>query len=68
LIKQARSAAFFEAFVKRFLRKKWGILIKKESESRVFTGLEIPRDYYMRSGGIFCRAGHLSSGKVRSAH
>jgi hypothetical protein len=45
LIKQARSAAFFEAFVKRFLRKKWGILIKKESESRVFTGLEIPRDY-----------------------
>jgi hypothetical protein len=27
------------------LRKKWGILIKKESESRVFTGLEIPRDY-----------------------
>jgi hypothetical protein len=29
LIKQARSAAFFEAFVKRFLRKKWGILIKR---------------------------------------
>ena len=29
-----------------FLAKKWGILIKKESESLVFTGLEIPRDYY----------------------
>ena len=27
-----------------FLAKKWGILIKKESESLVFTGLEIPRD------------------------
>ena len=27
------------------LAKKWGILIKKESESLVFTGLEIPRDY-----------------------
>ena len=28
-----------------FWQKKWGILIKKESESLVFTGLEIPRDY-----------------------
>ena len=28
-----------------FLTKKWGILIKKESKSRDFTGLEIPRDY-----------------------
>ncbi|RGM11595.1 endoribonuclease L-PSP [Mediterraneibacter gnavus] len=28
-----------------FLAKKWGILIKKESESLIFTGLEIPRDY-----------------------
>ena len=27
------------------LGKKWGILIKKEFESLVFTGLEIPRDY-----------------------
>ena len=25
---------------------KWGILIKKESESLIFTGLEIPRDYF----------------------
>ena len=25
--------------------KKWGILIKKESESLLFTGLKIPRDY-----------------------
>lgn len=31
------------------MAKKWGILIKKESESLVFTGLEIPRDYrFMR--------------------
>ena len=28
-----------------FLAKKWGILIKKESESLIFTGLKIPRDY-----------------------
>ena len=28
------------------MTKKWGILIKKESESLVFTSLEIPRDYY----------------------
>ena len=28
-----------------FGKKKWGILIKKESESLIFTGLEIPRDY-----------------------
>ena len=27
------------------LGKKWRILIKKEFESLVFTGLEIPRDY-----------------------
>ena len=27
------------------LVKKWGILIKMESESLIFTGLEIPRDY-----------------------
>jgi hypothetical protein len=30
------------------LGKKWGILIKKEFESLVFTGLEIPRDYGKR--------------------
>ena len=28
-----------------FWQKKWGILIKRESESLDFTGLEIPRDY-----------------------
>lgn len=27
--------------------KKWGILIKKESKSLDFTGLKIPRDYYV---------------------
>ena len=30
-------------------QKKWGILIKRESESLDFTGLEIPRDF----GGEF---------------
>ena len=30
-----------------FSAKKWGILIKKESESLEFTGLEIPRDYLL---------------------
>jgi hypothetical protein len=33
-------------FTKLFRRKKWGILIKKESETLDFTGLKIPRDYY----------------------
>jgi len=28
-----------------FWQKKWGILIKRESESLDFTDLEIPRDY-----------------------
>ena len=32
------------------MKKKWGILIKKESESLVFGGLEIPRDYYKKLG------------------
>ena len=31
--------------------KKWGILIKKESESLIFTGLKIPRDYSVSGGG-----------------
>ena len=34
-----------------FLIKKWGILIKKESESLIFTGLKIPRDYKEVVGG-----------------
>ena len=42
---RARSAAFFEANVKCLLIKKWGILIKKESKSLDFIGLEIPRVY-----------------------
>ena len=29
------------------MTKKWGILIKKESESLIVTGLKIPRDYFM---------------------
>ena len=43
---KARSAAFFDEVVKCFGQKKWGILIKKESEGLLFTDLEIPRDYY----------------------
>ncbi|MED9968321.1 MAG: hypothetical protein UFJ18_16325, partial [Blautia sp.] len=38
-------AANFERFVKLFLTKRWGILIKKESTSLDFIGLKIPRDY-----------------------
>ena len=33
--------------------KKWGILIKKESEGLDFTGLEIPRDYKKEMEGIY---------------
>jgi len=33
-----------------FWQKKWGILIKRESESLDFTGLEIPRDYKLIFG------------------
>ena len=44
-------AANFGRFVKRFLPKKWGILIKKESKSLDFTGLKIPRDYLRAKGG-----------------
>ena len=33
-----------------FLVKKWGILIKMEFESLIFTGLEIPRDYLYETG------------------
>ena len=35
-----------EAICQAFFMKKWGILIKKESEGLLFTDLEIPRDYY----------------------
>ena len=34
-----------------FFDKKWGILIKKESESRIVTGLEIPRVYNIHKEG-----------------
>lgn len=34
-----------------FLAKKWGILIKKESESLIFTDLKIPRDYKYNKEG-----------------
>ncbi len=31
-------------------KKKWGILIKMESESLIFTGLEIQREYLYETG------------------
>ena len=40
----------FEAVYQVFFDKKWGILIKMESESLIFTGLEIPRDYLYETG------------------
>ena len=40
-----------------FLAKKCGILIKKESESLVFTGLEIPRDYFKMLEGKMRKRG-----------
>ena len=43
------------------MTKKWGILIKKESESIIFTGLEIPRDYYIE---LEARINHISPKKV----
>ena len=50
LIKGAKRR-IFRWICQVFLTKKWGILIKKESKSLDFTGLEIPRDYY-RKGRI----------------
>jgi len=35
----------FEAVYQVFFDKKWGILIKMESGSHMFSGLEITRDY-----------------------
>lgn len=35
-----------------FFDKKWGILIKKESESLIFTSLKIPRNYYNKKGVV----------------
>ena len=41
---------FMETYVKCFWWKKWGILIKMESESLIFTGLEIQREYLYETG------------------
>ena len=32
--------------------QKWGILIKMESESLMYSGLEIPRDYFNIKGEV----------------
>ena len=40
-----REAPHFLMYLSSVFDKKWGILIKKESEGLDFTGLEIPRDY-----------------------
>ncbi|MCI8372740.1 MAG: ParB N-terminal domain-containing protein, partial [Lachnospiraceae bacterium] len=48
LIKKGAKRRIFRWICQVFLAKKWGILIKKESESLIFTGLKIPRDYYSK--------------------
>ena len=45
LINKGAERRIFRRISQVFLRKKWGILIKKESGNFIFTGLEIPRDY-----------------------
>lgn len=42
----------FEAVYQVFFDKKWGILTKMESESLMFSGLEIPRDYFNIKGEV----------------
>ena len=42
----------FEAVYQVFFDKKWGILIKMESESLMYSGLEIPRDYFNIKGEV----------------
>jgi endoribonuclease, L-PSP family len=42
----------FEAVYQVFFDKKWGILIKMESESLMFSGLEIPGDYFNIKGEV----------------
>ena len=49
-----------------FGKKKWGILIKKESESLIFTGLEIPRDYLSSKEGVCETLSALSSNNTHS--
>ena len=46
--KLGREAPHFSMDLSSVFDKKWGILIKKESESLIFTGLKIPRDYYIK--------------------
>ena len=50
-----------------FWQKKWGILIKKESESLIFTGLEIPRDYKKKRGDP-TEIGHSREGASTKAY
>ena len=42
----------FEAVYQVFFDKKWGILIKMESESLMYSGLEIQRDYFNIKGEV----------------
>ena len=46
LFKQGREALHFSMDLSRVLGKKVGDFIKKESQSLINQGLEIPRDYY----------------------
>ena len=47
LLINRREVPHFSMKLSSVLGKKWGILIKKESKSLEFTGLKIPRDYYL---------------------
>ncbi|MSS62377.1 endoribonuclease L-PSP [Lachnospiraceae bacterium WCA-693-APC-MOT-I] len=46
LINKGAKRRIFRWICQVFWQKKWGILIEKESESLIFTGLKIPRDYF----------------------
>lgn len=49
-----------------FLAKKWGILIKKESKSLIFTGLEIPRGVCETFSALSSNNTHSTMSKLSS--
>ena len=49
LINKGAKRRIFRWICQVFLIKKWGILIKKESESLIFGDLKIPRDYVKKT-------------------
>ena len=53
LINKGAERRIFLSVCQVFFEKKWGILVKKEFESFVITGLKIPRDYQLLGEGKF---------------